>query len=373
MIVGRALGWNVLKSSRFDVTRRGSSFFFRGSGFGHGLGLCQQGAHVMSRRGIGYRQILEHYFPGTTVGAERASTATAGQPDETGNQRGDEWLTERPGERRSAYELRTAAFSRISGKDSGAREQQLALSSEHFHINYPPSVARSEIESVLRTLEAAHEDMHLRLIAASLKLPGASRFDLVIHSATQNFTAATGQQWFAAGATRGRQIQLQPISVLRRRRILTSTLRHEYAHAVIETIGEGRTPRWLAEGLAIHFAGEAAMLTGFESGKRLSLDELETKLERPASAGEMRALYAAASREVCALIQKEGESSVWRRVAAGNRKAVAPHSPRLPCSATLGHGADDCANPTGVALSNRLPNRTQPLQSLSAYWVDPSF
>jgi stage II sporulation protein D len=313
MIVGRALGWNVLKSSRFEVTRRGSNFFFRGSGFGHGLGLCQQGAHVMARRGVAYRQILDHYFPGTTVGGEQARDAGTGQ---RGEQRspGGESVTERRGERRSAYEMRTAAFSRISGKDSGDREQQLALSSEHFHISYPPSVARGEIESVLRTLETAHEDMHRRLIAASLKLPGASSFDVVIHRTTQNFTAATGQPWFAAGATRGRQIQLQPISVLRRRRILTSTLRHEYAHSVIEAIGEGHTPRWLTEGLAIHFAGEAAMLTRFESRKRLSLDELESKLERPASAGEMRALYAAASREVRSLIQKDGESKVWRQI-----------------------------------------------------------
>ncbi|MDQ2921178.1 MAG: SpoIID/LytB domain-containing protein, partial [Acidobacteriota bacterium] len=43
IIVGRALGWNLLKSSRFDVVRWGSNFVFRGSGFGHGLGLCQEG------------------------------------------------------------------------------------------------------------------------------------------------------------------------------------------------------------------------------------------------------------------------------------------------------------------------------------------
>ena len=69
MIVGRALGWNVLKSSRFEVTRAGSDFVFRGRGFGHGLGLCQVGAHEMARRGLPYRRILEHYFPGTTVSA----------------------------------------------------------------------------------------------------------------------------------------------------------------------------------------------------------------------------------------------------------------------------------------------------------------
>ncbi len=39
IIVGRVLGWNVLKSSRFEVARTGSNFIFRGSGFGHGLGL----------------------------------------------------------------------------------------------------------------------------------------------------------------------------------------------------------------------------------------------------------------------------------------------------------------------------------------------
>ena len=33
IIVGRVLGWNVLKSSRFDIARAGSNFIFRGSGF----------------------------------------------------------------------------------------------------------------------------------------------------------------------------------------------------------------------------------------------------------------------------------------------------------------------------------------------------
>src|SRR6185503_16185124 len=59
IIVGRVLGWNLLKSSRFDVSRNGTNFVFRGSGFGHGLGLCQEGAHVMAARGASYQRILE--------------------------------------------------------------------------------------------------------------------------------------------------------------------------------------------------------------------------------------------------------------------------------------------------------------------------
>jgi stage II sporulation protein D len=71
IIVGRALGWNLLKSSRFEVERVGANFVFRGSGFGHGLGLCQEGAHVMASSGIGYRQILARYFPGTSLRKEK--------------------------------------------------------------------------------------------------------------------------------------------------------------------------------------------------------------------------------------------------------------------------------------------------------------
>jgi stage II sporulation protein D len=70
IIVGRRLGWNLLKSSRFEVSREGANFIFHGSGFGHGLGLCQEGAHVMAANGIGYRQILARYFPGTSLRRE---------------------------------------------------------------------------------------------------------------------------------------------------------------------------------------------------------------------------------------------------------------------------------------------------------------
>ncbi|MFN0120484.1 MAG: SpoIID/LytB domain-containing protein, partial [Blastocatellia bacterium] len=69
MLVGRTLGWNHLKSSKFTVRRAGANFVFRGQGFGHGLGLCQEGAHVMARRGMHYRQILTFYYSGVTIDA----------------------------------------------------------------------------------------------------------------------------------------------------------------------------------------------------------------------------------------------------------------------------------------------------------------
>src|SRR6185295_1900904 len=77
IIVGRALGWNLLKSSHFEIARSGSNFIFRGRGFGHGLGLCQEGAHVMAERGASYRQILTKYFPSTHVANSGGSLASA--------------------------------------------------------------------------------------------------------------------------------------------------------------------------------------------------------------------------------------------------------------------------------------------------------
>jgi len=139
--------------------------------------------------------------------------------------------------------------------------------------------------------------------------------DVVLHKTTSDFISVTGQPWWVAGVTHGNKIELQPLEALRKRRILASTLRHEYVHAVIESVGQDRTPRWLAEGLAIGFAGEGALFERFKPKNRLSLNALELKLAHPRSPAEMRSLYAAAFVEVRALIQKEGETSVWRRIA----------------------------------------------------------
>lgn len=42
-------------------------FTLRGAGWGHGVGLCQIGAAVMSARGYAYDSILYHYFPGAEL------------------------------------------------------------------------------------------------------------------------------------------------------------------------------------------------------------------------------------------------------------------------------------------------------------------
>ncbi len=63
----RILGEGNLRSTLFTVKRIGPDFVFEGRGWGHGVGLCQEGAKVMGERGYTYKEILEFYYPGTTV------------------------------------------------------------------------------------------------------------------------------------------------------------------------------------------------------------------------------------------------------------------------------------------------------------------
>ena len=73
MIVGkeleirRILSESHLKSSAFDVHYDGERIILHGSGWGHGVGLCQIGAAVMAAKGYTYRQILEHYYPQSVI------------------------------------------------------------------------------------------------------------------------------------------------------------------------------------------------------------------------------------------------------------------------------------------------------------------
>ena len=60
--VRRALSESHLYRSAFTVEKNADRFILRGAGWGHGVGLCQIGAAVMSYSGYDYKMILNHYF-----------------------------------------------------------------------------------------------------------------------------------------------------------------------------------------------------------------------------------------------------------------------------------------------------------------------
>lgn len=62
------LGGLKLKSSEFLIRKLSpDSFVWEGSGYGHGVGLCQWGAREMAEKGKSYEAILKNYYPNAGI------------------------------------------------------------------------------------------------------------------------------------------------------------------------------------------------------------------------------------------------------------------------------------------------------------------
>jgi len=56
-----------LRSTFFLVDLKGDSLILKGRGYGHGVGLCQEGAMEMAVRGFNYKQIINFYYKGVII------------------------------------------------------------------------------------------------------------------------------------------------------------------------------------------------------------------------------------------------------------------------------------------------------------------
>ena len=67
--LSRLLALTALGLLLATATAQGASrFTIRGAGFGHGVGMSQYGAMGYAKQGAGYRDILAHYYTGTSLG-----------------------------------------------------------------------------------------------------------------------------------------------------------------------------------------------------------------------------------------------------------------------------------------------------------------
>jgi hypothetical protein len=254
----------------------------------------------MAQRGASFQKILEKYFPGTAVkkdgGKERRGEA----------ENGESW--------RSDLFLQTAPlFLSVSPNLRVSPSRMLTISSEHFRVTYPADVDRRDANQVLNTLESAHADYSRRASAASIAV-NIPTLEIRLNESTGDFTARTGQPWWAAAATKGNRIELQPVALLKKRGVLFTTLRHELAHVAIDSIGS-RAPRWLEEGFALYLAGEGPTISRYVMRGLLLDEELERRMQHPRTQEEMRSLYAQAYITVAEMVRNQGEASVWKKLA----------------------------------------------------------
>ena len=56
-----------LKSTYFNCFETKDYVFLKGKGFGHGVGLCQEGAIEMAKHNYTFSEIIRYYYPGTSI------------------------------------------------------------------------------------------------------------------------------------------------------------------------------------------------------------------------------------------------------------------------------------------------------------------
>ncbi|MCC7179944.1 MAG: SpoIID/LytB domain-containing protein [Acidobacteria bacterium] len=285
MAMGRVGGWQMVKSTAFDVDRTGTGFRFRGRGFGHGVGLCVVGAGARAARGASADEILKFYFPALVVGAGPSLLATARSASTAGPV-----AAPSPGAAAA-----TAAMPPAAGAAPAAPDVQVALPAED-------EGERAALQALVRRARDAVAK------ATGQAAPGAIR--VTVHPTVASFGRATGQPWWVSGATSGTDIDLLPLAILKQRGQLERTVRHEVAHAMLDGALASR-PMWVREGAAIYFSREPG------SGKRdPEADARSTvRVSCPSDADILRPISAGAQRDA----YERAEACFARAIASGRK------------------------------------------------------
>jgi stage II sporulation protein D len=240
--INRTLGWNRIRSDLYRVTVADGTLHFTGHGYGHGVGLCQAGALQMALEHHTAAEILAFYFPNTHLGL----TPWGGL-----------WHEENVG----PVTLRTITST-----------PELA-----------PILQRAWQRAL--TLLPSSETPHLTIILAPT---------------TELFRQLSSGPGYLLSVTRGNQITLQPLPVLKLNGPIEPLLLHELLHTLLESQSTDKAPLWLREGLA-----EA--LTETYSADRpptSSLATIERRLADPRSLAESQQAH----RDAAAIVRALGHT-----------------------------------------------------------------
>ena len=65
--INRQLGWSTIPGNNYALEEDGKRLIIRGNGQGHGIGLCQLGGSGLAAQGSTFQEILNHYFPNSSL------------------------------------------------------------------------------------------------------------------------------------------------------------------------------------------------------------------------------------------------------------------------------------------------------------------
>ena len=56
-----------IKGNQHKIEKSEGNYIINGGGYGHGIGMSQNGANEMAKTGKNYQEILQMFYPGTTI------------------------------------------------------------------------------------------------------------------------------------------------------------------------------------------------------------------------------------------------------------------------------------------------------------------
>ena len=282
LAVGRALGWNQLRSDWYTVNLSNGMLRFDGRGYGHGVGLCQAGAAEMAAEKHSSAEILDFYFPGTRVGV-------------TSQDHG--WVSTRG----SGWTLwTTGAYAELLRDGNVAWEKGKAL--------YPP---REPVQPEVWAMPT-----------------------------TELFRQTTSEPGWMLAVAQGARIFLQPETILKGSGKEEGTLLHEFLHVLVESEASPQAPLWLREGIVEALAEGGRGPSG--DGVRMRVDDLEAALAHPANQAESQRVHAEAGRRAQALIARYGLEQVrqWLRARSVPDSAITTLGPARAQAPSAGPASD---------------------------------
>jgi SpoIID/LytB domain protein len=291
MAVGRTLGWQLVRSTAFDVSRTDDGYRFRGVGYGHGVGLCVVGAGKRAARGETSNQILRAYFGDLAQSTVAATMLTSAPRPTTAPQIGAP----------PTPHIGAAPVPQMSAPGSLPSAPPAAASASDIRLTLAPH-EEGERSYVLDLVRRTRTDVATR---AGIAVPAT--MTVTVHATVEAFSRATGQPWWGAASTVGAEIDLLPLAELRRRGTLESTVRQEVAHVVLDAALMSR-PVWVREGASIYFSSPAGPPQ--PPGARVACPK-DAELLRPVSGGAEREAFSRADR---CFRRQIAEGRAWRDV-----------------------------------------------------------
>ncbi len=268
MAVGRTLGWQLVRSTAFNVTRDGAEYRFDGVGYGHGVGLCVVGAGRRAARGETAATILRAYFRDLVISPAATTTLTRVAP-------GGPAIGVPP----------TPAASPAAPVVAPPVAPAVVLATD-IRLTLP-AFEEPDRALVMGLVRQTRDD-----VAARALVLAPAVLSVNVHPTMEAFGHASGQPWWVTAATVGTAIDLAPISHLRQRGVLESTLRYEVAWAVVAP-ALAKAPAWVKVGAALMYA--TPVPTTPVSGTRLRCPS-DAELLRPVSGGAQREAFLRAER-----------------------------------------------------------------------------